>query len=431
MRILFDQAVHDLRNKGNNAMLQMAMERLSQFWPDASHSIVSIAPQLTRQYFKNSRPVSPANLFSINSRTANLYSKLPPPILWMLLELRESIDQRRERKIQAPHAAPDSVSASSQLSSDEYQATIRNGMSAYDLFVCTGGGVLYDFDSWTALKIFDRLEVAMAMGIPTVMVGQGIGTLGEGDLRFRAQQVLPRVDLICVRNRRIGLATLQSLGVPADRVLFTGDDAVELAYRSKPHSLGNAIGVSLRVADYTEINKQHINRIRPIIQNAAETHQARLIAIPISSHHSEADIKYIKQILTGYSSTSIDWRLLSTPLDVIKKAGQCRLVITATYHGAIFALAQGIPVVALAHSAEYIEKLSELTDEFGAGCQILSLHDDHLSEKLTAAINAAWLMAPQIRSALLETAAQQVKLQEAAYQRICEIVPTRHKGPTV
>lgn len=427
MQILFDQAVHDLRNKGNNAMLQMAMERLSQFWPEASLSIVSIAPQLTRQYFKNSLPVSPANLYPVNNRTANLSSKLPSPILWMLLELRESLDQRRGSNIQVPKAAPDPISAPSQPSSEEYQATIRSGMSAYDLFVCTGGGVLYDFDSWTALKVFDRLEVAMSMGIPTVMMGQGIGTLGEGDLRFRARQVLPRVDLICVRNRRIGLATLESLGVPADRVLFTGDDAVELAYRATPDSLGNAIGISLRVAGYTEINTQHINRIRPIIQNAAQTRQARLVAIPISSHHSEADVKYIKQVLTGYSAASVDWRLLSTPLDVIKKARQCRLVITATYHGAIFALAQGIPVVALAHSAEYTEKLSELTDEFGTGCQILSLDDDHLSEKLTAAIDTAWTIAPQIRSTLLETAAHQVKLQQLAYQRICEIVTRRQK----
>ena len=47
-------------------------------------------------------------------------------------------------------------------------------------------------------------------------------------------------------------------------------------------------------------------------------------------------------------------------------------MITGTYHGAIFALGQGIPVIGVAKSDEYFNKLSELSDEFSLGVQVLS-----------------------------------------------------------
>jgi hypothetical protein len=41
MRILLDQAVHDHRNKGNNALLLAAMSRLRHFWPSATFDVLS------------------------------------------------------------------------------------------------------------------------------------------------------------------------------------------------------------------------------------------------------------------------------------------------------------------------------------------------------------------------------------------------------
>ena len=45
---------------------------------------------------------------------------------------------------------------------------------------------------------------------------------------------------------------------------------------------------------------------------------------------------------------------------VIERVGECRVVVTGSYHGAVFALAQGIPVVALVKSPYYVNKMAGL-----------------------------------------------------------------------
>lgn len=282
-----------------------------------------------------------------------------------------------------------------------------------------------DSDKPLLLGVFDRLEAAIARGIPTVMVGQGVGPLQDPELLARAREILPAVDLILYRNQRIGLPLLHSLGVPPERIMLTGDDAIGMAYEARPSSWENGIGVSLRVAHYTQVEKRHIDVVRTVLHRAARDRKAQLIAVPISSAPHESDITYIKQILAGYNRTSIGWRKLDTPLDAIKRAGKCRVMVTGTYHGAIFALAQGVPVIGVAKSAEYFNKLSELADEFGLGCQVFRLDDEQLPDKLSTAIDNAWLSVKEIRPTLLAAAARQIEWQQAAYLHLYKLVASR------
>jgi hypothetical protein len=41
MHILLDQGIFDMRNAGQNAMLQAVVQRLKRFWPDASINITT------------------------------------------------------------------------------------------------------------------------------------------------------------------------------------------------------------------------------------------------------------------------------------------------------------------------------------------------------------------------------------------------------
>jgi colanic acid/amylovoran biosynthesis protein len=100
-------------------------------------------------------------------------------------------------------------------------------------------------------------------------------------------------------------------------------------------------------------------------------------------------------------------------------------VITGTYHGAIFALAQGIPVIGLANSDEYFYKLSGLTDEFGQGCQVIHLDDREFAQLLSHKIDQLWGLADKLRPELLTAAARQIKWGYIAYQRINDIVTNR------
>ncbi len=98
-----------------------------------------------------------------------------------------------------------------------------------------GGGYVNDIDTYQTRRTLGLLEAAVAEGIPAALVGQGIGPLTSPDLVAEASRVLPRVDLIGLREGRRAPALLERLGVPAERVVVTGDDAIELAARARLH----------------------------------------------------------------------------------------------------------------------------------------------------------------------------------------------------
>jgi hypothetical protein len=89
----------------------------------------------------------------------------------------------------------------------------------------------------------------------------------------------------------------------------------------------------------------------------------------------------------------------------------------------VFALAQGIPVVALAASRYYLDKMHGLADQFGQGCEVVPLEPaSRLASRLSEAMNSAWENADLLRPSLLARAAAQVASGRAAYERLAAIV---------
>jgi len=281
-----------------------------------------------------------------------------------------------------------------------------------------------DSDKRFLLPLFDKLEAAHAKGVLTVMVGQGIGPMEDPELIKRASQVLPKLDYLLIREEKLTRPLLSSLGVPAEKILMTGDDAIELAYKVRKNKMGNGIGLSLRVAAYTDFNQKHIDRIRPVIFNAAGKYNAELIAAPIDVN--DLDKEYTEKLMEGYGKTSSSWKKFESISEVIDRIGRCRIMITGTFHGAVFALSQGIPVIGLANSIEYKNKLSGLTTEFGEdGCQIIDLKAENFQASLLEAIELAWLSAEQLKPRLLDEAKRQIALGYDAYRKIQSLVDAR------
>jgi colanic acid/amylovoran biosynthesis protein len=97
-------------------------------------------------------------------------------------------------------------------------------------------------------------------------------------------------------------------------------------------------------------------------------------------------------------------------------------VVTGAYHAAVFSLSQGIPVVCLANSADYVAKFLGLQDLFGQGCDMLLLDDPMFTRKLEAALEKAWGSAEEVRRPLQRAAARQIELSRHAYERMGNLV---------
>jgi len=236
--------------------------------------------------------------------------------------------------------------------------------------------------------------------------------------REMAKKVLPTVDFIMVRENDYAVPFLRSLGVSPERIYMSGDDAVEVAYEARVPSMGNHIGVSMRQAHYTNLKSQDLTRLRPVLHQAASKHGAPLIGISTSCCGPESDQFRVGALLAGYPKSKNSWLRFESTLNLIQKVGRCRVMVASAFHGALFALAQGIPTIGLVKTNEYSIKFGALVDQFSPGCQLLSLTDDRLPEKLAEAIDRAWELAEQQRPSVLKAAETQIQLGQLGYQRL-------------
>ena len=419
MRILVEQSAYSLVNMGDLAMIQIAISRLRKLFPDASIEVFTGAPHRFVSFCPGASPLdftgqhiwfSPL-IKQLGQEIPGSYGKHVSEFEW---NLRCSFPKLIKFLI-------DSKSKLLQKDTQSLSLFLESIQSA-DLVVSSGGGYITDAFKAKASATLGILGLANKFGVPTVMVGHGIGPLKDPGLRVKAKRVLPSTRLITLRESRAGLPLLDSLGVKREQIAVTGDDAIELAYQARGSQIGHGIGVNLRVTNYANVGTESIENVRVALQNVARAKNAPLIPVPIEFSDSSSDVKSIKQLLAGYDNESDGGQSLSSPLEVAKQAGQCRVVVTGSYHAGVFSLSQGIPIVALAKSEYYKDKFLGLADQFGITCELVFLDDPQLKEKLPVAIDRAWKSAEKVRPQLLEAAQKQITLGQIAYQKIPELV---------
>ena len=439
MQILLDQGIFDMRNAGQNAMLQAAVERMKKFWPDASFNITTVAPNILKLYFPDADPVSPDGShawFKNPSRFTKIRNSMPLVVMKFFIETREEIWRHWPTRESGStscnirsffQAGGKNLQTTSSTAFNEKniivsKPTYIDVVSGANLFVATGSQYLCDHARDSGLRVLDRLEAAILLGIPTAMVGQGIGPIDDQDLRARLKEILPQVDLIFVRERLDAPGLLSSLGVDKAKVFITGDDAIELAYNARTSAWGNGIGISMRWMPSTQVRSDEIQKIAPILWKAAKKYGVNLVGLPISLSIHERDDLCVQQLLSGYDKIWMSRKKFPTPLDIVKNTQLCRLVVTGTFHGALLALAQGIPAICLVKSGLYKNKFAGLADLFGPGCQVVEIEDDQMDDKLISVIDTVWLSAENLRLQLLEAAVRQIDWGYAAYKQLFELV---------
>jgi polysaccharide pyruvyl transferase WcaK-like protein len=423
MRILIDPSSFHSLNLGDVAMLQVTVRRLQHFWPHAELLIFGDQPELLKMYCPFARALEPQgrdvwfSAAAILTRTGRRFSM--PSLTEIDVEWRQRWPGLAEKVValRAGRAAAIAVRA------------VIDVVRSCDLVVASGAGQITTTFGAHSTLILNTMEAAVRHGIPVVLFGQGIGPIDDACLRARAAKVLPQASLICLREAVTGPGLVQSLGVPPEKVMITGDDAIDMAYCRRPESLGNAIGVNLRLSWYSEMGTEVIEAVRGPLQEAARALGAPLLSVPISRHPDERDQEVFEQLAAGYPSVLAPTHDVLTTEGIIDEVGRCRVVISTSYHGGLFSLSQGIPVVAWLQSKYFATKLHGLAKQFGTGCEIVFMDEENPAERLHSAIESAYNSASQTRPKLLDAAASQVALSKAAYARVYRDVmgERRHK----
>lgn len=420
MRIVIEPGSYSLCNMGDVAMLQVAVRRLRLSFPSAEIRVLTHDPAALAAFCPEAiaQPAS-GRVPWVSGRVllGRLHGLMPGPFSRTLTRARMAIGRRWPALVEALLAAR--LPTTARVRFQDFLATVRGA----DLFLVVGQGAMNDATRQHADTVLATLTLAQRAGVPTVMMGQGIGPLHGRDLSRRARVVLPQVRLIALREGRLGPSLLASLGVPEGRIAVTGDDAVELAYAQRRAALGSGLGINLRVAGNAGTDDQTVSRVREAIEAVvASLGRPPVIPAPIArgeAHDSDVIGQVTAGLKGGGANTGVE---LDSPSLVIASIADCRVLVTGAYHAAIFALAQGIPVVCLEASEYYVDKFTGLLDLFPGGGELVSLDAPDLTPRLVAAVRRLWNDAENHRSGLLRAAASQVAAGHAAYARVAGLL---------
>ncbi|MFE3290946.1 polysaccharide pyruvyl transferase family protein [Rhodococcus sp. NPDC059234] len=435
LRVLVENAEYWLNNRGDLAMMHTTVERLRARWPNARVGVLTYQPVLLRALVPGAEPVSYRRGGDwARDRWHHRLPQLagprvvgPPVAAWRAATEEPRRRLRTVRRVvrarlgagdgSAVVPAGDSTAVSVVAGLPRVPAAARSA----SLVVALGGGYMTDGDLYQAHRTLNLLEHAISLGIPTAMVGQGIGPMEDPLLMRRAAEVLPRVGFIALREGRRGGELLARLGVAADSVLVTGDDAVEFGYRMRRDATGSDIGVCLRIAAYTSVDAPARDTVGRVVRSFAARVNAGLVPLIVSEEGAE-DRRSTLPLLNGFARSRPVIGRFGSASELAEQIAGCRLLVTGAYHAAVFALAQGIPVVGLSASRLYNDKLYGLAEMFGGGLTVVHLDGEQLEETLTNTMRELWDEGPDLRVPLQAKALAQVAASRAGFDRIFRLV---------
>lgn len=437
IRVLVENGEYWLNNKGDLGILNVTVRRIAERWPDAAIGVLTDRSSLLKAYEPNAEPIRYQRGGDWPRRRGwgGLAGRFGPEVAGPLLRGWEAAAAapgsvvRRARRVVLRGGEGDGTNGESDARTTNSErlllsrdgGRLPNAIDGASLVLAIGGGYLTDIDRFQTERTLDLLEYATNHRIPTAMVGQGIGPIHDPGVLEHAARVLPRVDFIALREGLRGPELLHSLGVPPERVVVTGDDAVELGYSTRRRDLGTDIGVCLRVAEYSPVGDEMQKVLGRVIRGVAAESGAGLVPLIVSEHDSE-DRRSTMPLLAGFPDVVPPLGRFASARSLSRRIGRCRIIVTGAYHVAVFALSQGIPVVGLSTSRYYDDKFEGLAAMFDAGLELVRLDGEDFDDRLRGAMRSTWLRAPELRAGLLGRAVNQIEASRAAFDRAAQLV---------
>jgi polysaccharide pyruvyl transferase WcaK-like protein len=398
-RVLVDHSGYSLVNIGDIAMLQACVHRLRRRWPDAEIKVFTDAPERLAAICRGAKAVRSTVYGRSWSSKLSESSQLA---LEQVCRIALPVLDRRSGSARGDGSSPQGV-----------LAAIRWA----DVVVSSGGGFLNDVFWWHGSGVLSTLRMAQRLKKPTAMFGQGVGPVSNPILRLQVRTTMRGLRVIGLREGVGSLPVLAEHAVEAARVSVTGDDALLLAVPATRPPTGSAVGLNVRVANYSHIAEDFGSLVVERVRASAERMGAPICALPIEHNKHVADLEAIavlEERLVGTPVRGHELGDIATPAELADRVSRCRVVVTGSYHAAVFGLAVGVPAVCLSNSAYYDGKFNGLVDLFPGGCAIVR-PGDRFDADLDAAIAWAAALDDTERDEIHRRARAQVRTADEVY----------------
>ncbi len=396
-RILIETGSHSLLNHGDVAMYQVAAHRLQQLLPSAEIQVLTDNP---KRLLATTPFVTP-----VIAEYPRWWSPIKKLIDDIVPEQLLASTKTRLKSL----AKSDANTA--------FNQRVYEALTEADIVIHTGMGGINDAFGDEAIRRLNFLGAAKQQGKLVSLFSQGIGPITESYLKKAARNVLPELDFIGIREDVFTPHTLAELGVADTQIHFTGDDAVALALTHGAANLGDALGINIRLAPYAQLSKRNLSIFQTLQDMLRPFEDTPKIVFSIAQHDAAATVETLKL------DSAAPEKQFTSPIATIQRIGQCRLVVTGSYHGAVFALGQGIPAICLAGSNYYMHKFQGLAEQFPNACHVINLQDT--SEPVQGSSDelvAFWQAADTLRPEILSKAEALADLSQQAYGRWVQLL---------
>ncbi len=427
MQILVENSGYHLRNLGDVAMLLAACRLMHAHMPSGQVRIVTTEPERLKRLCPDAEPILPAGQ---SAWLAAKYFPFPGRILGR--RVHEWIyEQEKVFKFSHPERVLNQLKGRSDFD-DRHAAKVAAWLSAIDeadAVIATGGGYFTDAFTLQLDGILHTLRWAQVKGKPTAFMGQGLGPLESGYLRKQAASVLNAATIVTLREEPSARELAKVCELPFERWRVTGDDAFYLLStlmrggKSGPMawSKRSAIGINVRVAAYSNLGAAACQRLTRAIASIQKRFGCDWMPLPVDLCAETGDEVQVLRCMPA-NAVNRAYDKPDTPQDLWNLVQHCRLVITGSYHAAVFALSAGIPVIGLAANAYYQAKFAGLKEFFGDGVRIVASDREDLERELMTAVEWVWECAEPTRSGIANEAQKIADAVEAAYANLIETI---------
>jgi polysaccharide pyruvyl transferase WcaK-like protein len=389
-----------MSNLGDIALLQVAVDRIRTHFPSARISVI------TRSEHELARHIRGVSAVRIDY-----------PVAW-----------HRLRSLVSARAPADNESLLAQVEAylsrrlpAGFRRRLAHAVEEHDLVVHAGSGVLADPFVSAATRRLILFEQAIRQGKPTAILGQGIGPLESRQLRQALLRVLPKVDLLSVRDPMSARLLSEDLHMDGSSIPVTGDDALELALPRQQARLGRDIGFNLRFSGYSGFSATDTSALTPLVEVLGGIARAMGGAIvPVVVDISDSPVRqWVSHSELPDPAQRLNDRTVD---DLLRTISGCRLVVTASFHAAVLALGQGIPAVCLHRTAYYWRKFSGLAEMFPKGCALIDMTGPITTERFIRTAEQLLEDSGKLRSELVDVTHEAVLASRRVYQRLPEVL---------
>ena len=407
MRILVDHSGYPLLNVGDVAMLQACVRRLQNLWPNADIQVFTDSPERLEQHCAGVTAVAPTFVGRGAASVAPMSFQLAAEQIWKMAMPLLTRSKRR--------------SGSADLSSDPCR--VLEAVRQADLVVSSGGGFISDVCWWHGVGVLSVLAMAQRLGTPTAMFGQGIGPLTHPVLTRLVTLTMPRLLVIGLREGSGSVPLLRARRVGQERIQVTGDDSLLLATMTERPPTGIAIGLNIRVASYSGIDTSVASQAVAVTSESARRRGVTTLVLPVSRNKFDSDLKALRACGAGHGDNVAghEFADIHTPEELAEHAARCRVIVTGSYHAAVFGLAAGVPAVCITSSRYYDLKFEGLGALFPGGCHLVR-PGPLFERELSDAIDRAWETSETGRDSIHSAALAQVAKADEIYTRFKSLV---------